>query len=170
MKILQLQITSNMKLKSAIDDSTGTSAEGTTVLQLGEWNQVYLSFLITSGWFTAALVQINGGPVDSFPSMTNGLGPAAFSTNDIVYIGAGFVGQLRRFQVYSPAALELSSESCNPTTCAVNIGFSDPPTCIEAVCNNDYYTSFGTCESNLFNVFPLFKNFPHRLPNRMYYL
>jgi hypothetical protein len=137
-----------MKLKSVVD---GTSAEGTKILKLGEWNQVYIAYLLTTGKFSAALVQINGGSVDSFPSKTVTFSSTSFSTNDNILIGVGFIGQLRRFQVYSPAAFELSSESCNPTTCDVNIGFSEPPTCIEAVCTNRYYTSFGTCESILFD-------------------
>ncbi len=140
-----------MKLKSAIiPDAGGTSEEGTTALSLREWSQVYVGFLITSGAYMATLVQINGGPVDSFPSMTGGFGSAVLSTSDIAYVGGGFKGQLRRLQIYSPAALAYSSESTDPKSCAVNLGFSDPSTCLEAVCKNGYYTSFGTCESILF--------------------
>ena len=140
-----------MKIKSStINDWSGPSEEGTTVLSLKEWNQVYVGFLITSGTYMATLVQINGGSVDSFPSITNGFTSAILSTSDIAYVGGGFVGQLRRLQIYSPAALAYSSESTDPKSCAVNLGFSDPSTCLEAVCKNGYYTSFGTCESILF--------------------
>lgn len=146
-----------MKLKTYVNYFTSptaaNSAVGTTVLELGKWNQVYFSLLYTSGKFGEVLVQINGGPVDSFHSGTVSMSRTWFSTSDLIAIGSGFIGQLRRFQVYSPAALELNSQPCDSTTCTATLGFSDPQTCLEAVCSNGYYTSFGSCEGILFRCF-----------------
>ena len=82
----------------------------------------------------------------------SGYGSSVFSSSDRVRFGEGFLGELRRIQVYSPAAWRLNPTPCDSTTCALDIGFSIPPTCLKAVCTTaGTYTSFGTCESILIN-------------------
>ena len=123
---------------------------------------VYVSYTYTYGGFGVANAYIDGNLADIYLATTTAYGAhgnTAFSTSDYVLIGHGFPGQLRRFQVYSPAALRLNVEPCGPSTCSLEIGFSIPPTCLQPACSpGDYYDGFGYCEGyshNCLSTYPL---------------
>ena len=148
-----------MKIKSTI---TSSGQEGPTVLVPGQWNMIYASFFYNVKTVNAASIILNGVTTDSAPYTNTGYYPSVFSNSDVIKIGAGFIGQLRRLQIYSPAAylldkslflfywylIKLTKARCDLTTCAVNIGYSDPPKCLKAICNTSgSYASLDTCES-----------------------
>ena len=90
-----------MKIKSTI---SGSGQEGTTVLIPGQWTMIYASFFYNLKTLNAASVVINGASTDSSTHASPGYYSYIFSDSDVIKIGAGFIGQLRRLQVYSPAS------------------------------------------------------------------
>jgi len=77
------------------------------VILVGQWTAIYVVYAFTSGGFGVSMVYIDGFLANSAALTTNGLSPSAFSTSDIVKIGQGFTGKLKRIQIYSPAAFGL---------------------------------------------------------------
>ena len=136
-----------MKLQSTLPSSpTVTSIEGDTVLATGEWNMIYASFIWNDEFLLGATVSVNGAEPDSDLNYF-GWPSGVFSTDDPIFIGMGFIGQLKRIQIYSPAAYELNTKACDSTTCAFDIGFSQPPTCLKPICATPAtYASFSSCE------------------------
>jgi len=146
--VFSLAITPNLRLKTTI---RGSSHQVPQTLSLGSWAQVYVFYSFTSGAYGISKIYLNGIPTDGFAVVAVGTTPPVFSPTDVVKIGGGFVGHLKRLQVYSPAALPFiatsGSNSCDPTTCSLDMGFANPRTCMQAVCNTPgTYSSFGTCE------------------------
>lgn len=98
-------MTSNAKLQISQD---GLTSGLTAALVPGEWNMVYVSYLYTVGGYGAAIIYLNtvGGI-----SVVSGTvhGSSVFSNSDRVRFGEGFIGQLRRIQVYSPATFRLNT-------------------------------------------------------------
>jgi len=129
----------------------GTTSTETTTFTLGTWTMVYVSSSYSFGGYGASNIYIDGklGP---HAVTIAGYGSSVFSNSDRVRFGEGFSGQIRRIQVYSPAAFRLNPKPCDATTCALDIGFTIPATCMQAVCTSaGTYTSFGTCGSILIN-------------------
>ena len=111
---------------------------------------IYVSYTYTYGGYGATNFYIDGsyvGPSLATHTAYGANGNMVFSASDYVQFGAGFLGQLRRLQVYSPAAFRLNPDSCNPSTCAIDLGFSTPPTCLKPVCSSGYFEEFGFCDS-----------------------
>ena len=99
-----LAVTPNMKLRATIKDG---NQEMDTVLTVGHWATVYVLYSFTAGGYGIAKVYVNEGPAGGLAATSNAPNiPTIFSsTLDTLKIGGGFVGHLKRFQVYSPAAL-----------------------------------------------------------------
>lgn len=160
---------STLNLHIGLD--TVQSIASTTPLTLGKWAAIFVSYSYTYGGYGVANFYIDGALVDPAIATNTAYGAngnTVFSTSDYVRIGAGFIGQLRRLQVYSPAAFRLNPNTCDSSTCGLDFGFSVPLTCLQAVCTTTgSYTSFGSCEStfngNLFWII----SFLNRLSNRM---
>lgn len=110
---------------------------------------IYVSFFYNDGVFPTlakATVSVNGAEPDSDLNYF-GWPSGVFSIDDPIFIGMGFIGQLKRIQIYSPAAYELNTKACDSTTCAFDIGFSQPPTCLKPICATPAtYASFSSCE------------------------
>ena len=143
-----VKITSNGQFVVSQDSVTSSA---TTAFVLGTWTMVFVSYSYSVGGYGASNIYLNGirGPS---AITTAGYGSSVFSTSDRVTFGEGFLGQIRRIQVYSPAAFRLNPTPCDSTTCSLDIGFTIPATCMQAVCTTSgTYTSFGSCESILIN-------------------
>jgi len=141
-----LQINSDLKLKTFIGPSTALLSQSLT---LGKWASVYIMYSFTAGGYGLSRAYINGIDAGGLAETTNGLAHSQFSTADILRVG-GFVGHLKRLQIFSPAAIGMNKgmNLCNPNSCLAEIGFNEIPVCMSAVCDNPkgYYSSFGTCE------------------------
>ena len=72
---------------------------------------IYASYVYTHGGRGLSIVHINGMPATGYADTGAAYGPTFFSNSDIIYIGPGFTGQLRRLQIFSPAAFELDQGS-----------------------------------------------------------
>ncbi len=154
-------------LRSKIDSA---SDYGANPLVPGEWTQVYIGILYGKEGLSSAVVHVNGIK-DSNPSVrTSGPAPI-FSNLDVLTVGNGFNGHIRRFQIYSPGALEIGPNSCD-STCAIHLGFAENPVCVQPICGkySGTYYSFGSCESNFFRKKFIPKYFSHRVFNRMFKL
>ena len=139
-----------MRIKTTIRDQ---SVEMATVIPAGEWRTVYVVYTFTTGGYGISKVYIDGADAGGSAWTSSSTSPPSFSNSDLIKIGGGFKGHLRRFQIYTPAAspFETASgfNSCNPTACSIDMGFSDPRTCLKAVCTTPgTYSSYGTCERN----------------------
>ena len=97
-----------MKLKTWVGANSGSM---TSTLVIGQWVTVYVAYSITQGTYGVSQLFLNGGMNDGFASMNTQPNSTALSASDTVKIGGGFTGQLRRLQVYSPAAFSLSKDS-----------------------------------------------------------
>ena len=73
-------------------------------LPVETWVTLYVVYTLTHGGYGVAKVYINGVDTTGLGATSNAPSPSIFSTSDILKIGGGFEGHLRRFQVYSPAA------------------------------------------------------------------
>ncbi len=101
--IFSLQVTSAMKLQSTLN--TKTQILKTVSLTLGEWAMIYATFDYLYGGLGVSMVYVNGVGAGFNPSVASAYGASSFSTSDTVKIG-GFLGQIQRVQVYSPAAYQ----------------------------------------------------------------
>ena len=97
-------MTSALSLKATIQTQ---SVDGTAVFGLGTWNLIYVSIIYNDGVFASIMASVNQGIPDCSTYIFNAYEPSVFSESDIITLGAGFIGQIRRFQVYSPAAFQL---------------------------------------------------------------
>ena len=79
-------------------------------LNIDEWTTVYVAYSLTAQGYGVSTVFING-IYRGFKSITTAPLASSFTNADIVKIGGGFTGQLRRMQIYSPAAFGLASGS-----------------------------------------------------------
>ena len=93
----------SMKIKLRLQTEV---AEGLSALPVGQWKMIYASFVYNDGVLAAALVSKDLPAADSASFTLSSYGTSAFSSSDKITIGAGFIGQLRRVQIYSPAAFE----------------------------------------------------------------
>jgi len=83
-----------------MDSITESMAPGLT---LNQWSTVFVSYSYTYGGFGISAIYIDGQFTNIPPRSSTGYLASAFSTSDVVKFGGGFIGKLRRFQVYSPA-------------------------------------------------------------------
>ena len=140
-----LSLTPTLDLESQIDDIPRTLSIGITV---GKWTQIYASYIYTYGGIGEASVTIDGVLTSGSPAIPNGHGPGVFGTADTIGIGPGFVGQVRRIQIYSPTILHLYQRNCLPSSCDVDTNNWVFSNCLLETCTTPgYYTSFGNCES-----------------------
>jgi len=103
--IFKLELDSDRKIKNTIQTSSLT---GGIPLSIGQWNWIYASIIYYNGIVATSLVSINGAfNVDTSPNVAPSYPSSVFSNSDQIRIGAGFIGQIRRFQVYSPGAYQL---------------------------------------------------------------
>ena len=93
-----------MYIQTEID---GFTAEVSTPISVGQWTMIYASYIYSVGGVGASEVYINGVEGDAHPIIQNAKGPSHFSNADILTVGPGWTGQLRRFQIYSPTTLRL---------------------------------------------------------------
>ena len=64
--------------------------------------------------------------------------------------------------------VKLKIDLCDPLTCSLEIGYSNPPTCLAAVCNAGYYPIFESCEGKYnLGIYPL-NLFSSSLSERLY--
>jgi len=95
-----------MTLKLNINGTIGETLETVSV---GEWTAIYAFYVFTQGGFGRARVYIDGVYTSALPDIASSPVPSDFSTSDIVKIGGGFSGYLRRIEVYSPASVGFAS-------------------------------------------------------------
>jgi len=126
--------------------------QGWIGLAVGRWTQIYIGCIYASSGIGAALIHIDGVHVDSSPNAIRLGASSIFSTADTIKIGGGFIGHVRRFQIFSPGAFQLLADTCSPSTCIAHIGYSTTPLCMFSVCGgtSGTYPSFGTCEGKSF--------------------
>ncbi len=93
-----------MTLKAEIE---GVIQETSKTFNVGEWYWIYAAFFYNEGGLGASALYVNGG-LYLTPYTATAQGTLKLSTSDIVRIGAGFAGKLRRLQVYSPTAYRLN--------------------------------------------------------------
>jgi len=150
-----------MTLKTYFD---AFSMETTDTIIAGSWNTIYVVYAFTASGYGISKIYINGVDNNGEATTMTSPGPAIFTPADTIKIGQGFAGELRRFQVYSPAAFGLATDNCidyflpsffkrfldlcDSSSCSVEMGFSDPLVCQEAVCSTSGYPAFDTCECN----------------------
>jgi len=144
--IFYLTLTPQMTLKNQIDNQSGTLNIG---IKVGEWTTIYASYLYTDGGLAEADVYVNGAEAGStFTATTHG--PSLFRNTDVIRVGPGFTGHLRRVQIYSPAAFQIPKITCAPSSCDASLNNWVFQACLQETCNTPgYYTSFGTCEKCL---------------------
>ena len=75
-------------------------------LALGQWIMVYVMYSLTSGGYGVSMLFVDG-IYQVFASYNDVAGAKVFSALDTVKFSGGFTGQLRRMQIYSPAAFSL---------------------------------------------------------------
>jgi len=93
-----------MTLQSAVDT---TVAETNSILPLGQWKTIYIVYVSPYGGGEATVLYINGLQSTGYNFKQNAYVSSFLSPSDLTTIGAGFVGKLRRFQIYSPVAYQL---------------------------------------------------------------
>ena len=101
-----------MRIKTTIRDA---SMEMPPVLAVGEWNTVYVQYILTVGGCGVSKVAINGADAGLQAYTSSFTAPPPFSGSDKVRIG-GFTGHLRRFQIYSPSAFPFETTSGSSIT------------------------------------------------------
>ena len=82
-----------------------TSGPTTSPLNLGEWYQVYVSFLSlqkNQGYSKIIINGASGGTIETWISNARDYSLCTDISN--LKFGNGFIGELKRIQVYSPAA------------------------------------------------------------------
>jgi len=94
-----------MTLKTTLQ----TKAAETAVIASERWYMVYVMAFYNDGALAAFSTSINGPAFASMDYTTSPYQHSDFSYSDLVKIGGGFIGQLRRFQIYSPGAYQLDS-------------------------------------------------------------
>jgi len=115
---------------------------------------IYIAFIETHEEFGTAIVTINGAEADGITETTYGIGHKHFSDQDKISIGPGFIGKLRRVQIFSPATAFLQQGDCVPSSCAINPNFEINPGCLARSCNTPgSFTSFGDCERIILILF-----------------
>jgi len=145
--IFYLTLTPQMALKDQIDNKSNTLGIG---INVGEWTTIYASYLYTFGGLAEAHVYINGVRAAGYPYASTTHGPSLFRNTDVIRVGPGFKGHLRRVQVYSPAVLQIPKLNCAPSSCDATLNQWVFQTCLQETCNTPgYYTSFGSCEKCL---------------------
>jgi len=133
-----------MFLKIQIDT---VSYSITTAVQLGEWTQIYASYIYTFGGLGIAVVYINGDLTIGGAVKTSVYGPSVFTTSDQIRIGEGVIAELKRVQIFSPATLYLHQGICLTSSCDVDPDFWVFPTCLVNPCTKPgSYPSFGYCK------------------------
>jgi len=115
-------------------------------LKVGEWTSIYASYIYTRGGLAKSVVHINGVKASEFVVSMPAKGTAVFGSNDIISIGPGLIGELKRVQIFSPAVLELKQGTCAPSSCDVASDDTLFPTCLLQTCPIlGYYYSLGSC-------------------------
>ena len=92
-----------MTLKTQIEEKSGETNSG---VDLGKWTMIYVSFYYGFQGLGISFVHINAA-IAGATVKTNTYGPSVFRSNDVISIGPGFTGQIRRVQIFSPAAVHL---------------------------------------------------------------
>ncbi len=101
--MFNLIITPGRNLKFKFNDASVQLPE---TIPLGVWTQIYVYYAFTSRGFGISMVYINGIMTNNIASTLTAPNPAStFSLSDIIGFGGGFYGQLKRLQIYSPAAV-----------------------------------------------------------------
>ena len=99
----------NLQLFTSMENLPGTKAPR---LNLGEWNMVYVSFLSLHKGQGYSKIVINGASDSAaITRITTARDYSRCTAMSNIRFGNGFVGELKRIQVYSPAAL--IENSCN---------------------------------------------------------
>jgi len=137
----------------------------TTNIVVGKWEAIQLFYTWTTGKAIVIYIFRDGAMIGSLYNVYTP-GFPTFTNTDTLRIGSGFIGQLRRIQIYSPASISpniprilknhlLSSNHSieDPTKCTVTFGYSNPPICFNSVCGPGFYSSFSSCESICFHHF-----------------
>lgn len=102
----QLQLTPTMFLQTHIDSAS--SVEITPAINLGEWTMIYASYIYSYGGHGLSTVYINGVLTHRYAITATARGPSFFSNTDEICVGRGFIGNIRRVQLFSPTPLQLS--------------------------------------------------------------
>jgi len=109
--MFNLAITSGRNLKIKIHDATAQVPE---TIPLGQWTTIYAFYTFTKRGFGIAMVYINGVISNNLASTFTAPDPSSvFSLSDTISFRGGFYGQLKRLQVYSPAAVGLNLAATN---------------------------------------------------------
>ncbi len=82
----------------------------TDTITTGMWNTIYVVYASTGSGYGVSKIYINGVDSNGQATTTSSPGPATFTAGDVIKIGQGFVGELRRFQIYSSASFGLATE------------------------------------------------------------
>jgi len=97
-----------MKLKTWVGTSSALMSD---TFAIGQWVTIYVSYSLTQGLYGVSFLFINEGIYQTFTSVYTAPNSTALSTLDTVKIGEGFIGQLRRMQIYSPGSTYLNKGS-----------------------------------------------------------
>ena len=98
--VFRLALDKDMNLYTAVNGNSVTLAPK---LNLGQWNMIYAAYVYSAGGLGISLVTVNGVVASGYAKVTGAYGTTPFSNADKIYVGSGWTGQIRRFQVYSPA-------------------------------------------------------------------
>jgi len=118
-------------------------------LILGQWDTIYLVYGLTNGGAGIGRVYMNEADIRTNLNIQNAPNHSVFSNADVIKVGGVFTGELKRIQIYSPAptGITIGTALCDPASCSVETGYSNPPTCLTPICNTiGSYRSLGTCE------------------------
>ncbi len=101
--MFNLVLTTGRNLKVKINDGIAQIPE---TIPLGQWTQIYVFYSFTKGGYGISMIYLNGIMTNSIATTSAAPDPSSvFSLSDIIGFGGGFHGQLKRLQIYSPAAV-----------------------------------------------------------------
>ena len=120
--VFRLALDYDMNLYTAVD---GNSVKLTPKLNLGQWNMIYAAYTYSAGGVGGvgvSLVIVNGVVASGHAKAIGVYGTTPFSNADKIYVGSGWTGQIRRFQVYSPATIRFEQgNECLVGICCLKI-------------------------------------------------
>jgi len=130
-------------------------------IQIGQWAAIQIFYRWNykdSG--SAQVFRNNVQMFNAFAVIAAGFS-SSFADTNFMRIGGGFIGQIRRIQIYSPVGSS-PNQYCtqkkrksshillvglDSAQCASSFGYANPPICSQAICGAGFYSSFGSCES-----------------------
>ena len=101
-QIYGLQLDIDLTLNGFVHNGVGTPS---APLPLKTWTMIYVSFFNTYGNQGYSRIAIDGVVSAAGTLIQNTQNPESCTTNSQVRFGQGFIGEIKRIQVFTPAAL-----------------------------------------------------------------